>query len=863
MKKPTFVPAFSLACTIALLLSGCGGSDSDNKQDDIIAPTAVASLSAENTDINNTITLDGSASSSANAGITEWQWEVTSAPSNSIASPSGNTESSTFTADIVGEYQICLIVVDDKASSDKDCQSLTATNPNPTAVALNEVGTHPGYMVQLDASDSLPPTGGDKEDLVYHWTLASTPETSEAELENVNHALPRLTTDIEGEYVIKLIVSYFDKTSQEQTIKVRASHLNALPNPDFTIAGGDPEHWILGNTVTLNASTSTDDDGDTLEYRWMLGSNDRPGLPDGSSATLDTSNGEEITFTPDKFGNFYVQLAVYDGTIRRTINKAIKVNTLAPDHVNIAPTAIVGPDPITRSYEVELGGELNLTAYSTVDPEAMMSYSLEFEWEVLSYPNGFNTDNINLEGWKKTVLVDLPGDYTVRTRAFDGELWSEWNLATFTARTGANHAPTHVLALAGAGSSVLLGQTITFDGSQSFDPDDNQLNYHWQLVEKPNNSNAKLQNTDTANPTIVTDKPGPYTVELYVSDSHGASSIGGLKRKSRIVAMAKIENNKPIQRASLETEFSTLQPFVIYPAANDFVPHEFSERQPAAESLNAYIKVYSDAFDSDGDDLSYLWSITAEPQENNMRIPADITGHGDSTGLCLNGYTAQQEGEFKTWLEVFTGVLKMREWTCTNVAFSPSLAGNYHLQLLVSDGMNSSEPQSFVIPAVVREDYPSLLLEDLHASEYTSLDDNHKEAGNSFTQKLFPYNQSEKPNFPIFISNLEDNTEYLIKKFSLTAFDKDYTVTGLNAKSQDDYIIHFKGLSDGQVIPQGETITFELVLTTPSGMPVNQFRDLEPPQGINAGLHLEWSFDIKDHDNWSFKYKPFLYHLGI
>jgi hypothetical protein len=65
--------------------------------------------------------------------------------------------------------------------------------------------------------------------------------------------------------------------------------------------------------------------------------------------------------------------------------------------------------------------------------------------------------------------------------------------------------------------------TAYLDGSGSTSADGAALTYAWSFVSKPNGSNAVLANEDTANPTFVPDKAGPYTVQLVVS-ANGESS---------------------------------------------------------------------------------------------------------------------------------------------------------------------------------------------------------------------------------------------------------------------------------------------------------------------------------------------------
>jgi plastocyanin len=96
------------------------------------------------------------------------------------------------------------------------------------------------------------------------------------------------------------------------------------------------------------------------------------------------------------------------------------------------------------------------------------------------------------------------------------------NSAPDTVLVRANALP---VADAGPDQQVMVGSTVTLDGTGSSDPDGGPISYEWAFTSTPNGSGATLQNATTAGPSFVPDAPGDYSVQLTVTDSANASAI--------------------------------------------------------------------------------------------------------------------------------------------------------------------------------------------------------------------------------------------------------------------------------------------------------------------------------------------------
>jgi hypothetical protein len=126
---------------------------------------------------------------------------------------------------------------------------------------------------------------------------------------------------------------------------------------------------------------------------------------------------------------------------------------------------------------------------------------------------------------------DGDGKITAADQAlFDQKRASACNLASLLSPKSAS--PT---AVAGPDQTVHAGATVHFDGSRSFDDNTptNQLGFQWLLMLHPSGSTAALVGGTTEKPSLTTDQPGVFVVELAVRDTDGQ-----LSRRSRVTVTA-------------------------------------------------------------------------------------------------------------------------------------------------------------------------------------------------------------------------------------------------------------------------------------------------------------------------------------
>ncbi len=267
----------------------------------------------------------------------------------------------------------------------------------------------------------------------------------------------------------------------------------ALPSSAPVANAGADQTPLLGNTVTLDGSASSDVDGDLLTYSWSFISK-----PAGSTAALSDPAAVRPTFVMDLYGDYVVQLIVGDVTMDSDPDTVI-ISTN-----NSAPVANAGAD------ETKLFGDtviLDGSTSSDVDGDI-----LTYRWSFTSKPAGSTAALSDSTAVKPIFAIDVSGDYVVQLIVNDTMVDSAPDAVTIST---SNSAP---VANAGVNQEPQVGDTVILDGSASFDVDGDELTYSWSFVLVPDNSTAELSDPAAVSPTFVMDLPGDYVLQLIVND---------------------------------------------------------------------------------------------------------------------------------------------------------------------------------------------------------------------------------------------------------------------------------------------------------------------------------------------------------
>ncbi|UVE49661.1 PKD domain-containing protein [Haloferax larsenii] len=249
------------------------------------------------------------------------------------------------------------------------------------------------------------------------------------------------------------------------------AYTNGLPTAD---AGSDLTGAEAGHTtVVLNASGSSDPDGDNLTYEWDFG--------DGN-----TASGLEVNHIYDTEGTYNVTLTVTDehgATATDTMNVTVE---------NGLPSAVISPD---NTIDVYAGDSVSFNASGSSDPDGD---SLTYSWD-------FDADGVeDATGVSPSYTFDTAGTYNVTLTVTDADG------ATDTATTTV---------------SVSDPQTTTDDGT-SDDSDNTTTTTDSTTTEEPATYDVTFEvaNNGTAveNASVVVTQNGTEVANL-TTDANGSA----------------------------------------------------------------------------------------------------------------------------------------------------------------------------------------------------------------------------------------------------------------------------------------------------------------------------------------------------
>ncbi len=363
-------------------------------------------------------------------------------------------------------------------------------NQAPVADAGSDQTVSEGETVTLDGTGSFDP---DDDPLTYHWTAPEGITLSDETAAEPTFTAPEVSENTD--YTFALIVNDGTEDSQPDEVIVTVQQVNKMP---IANAGSD-QTVSEGETVTLDGTGSFDPDDDPLTYHWTA--------PEG--ITLSDETAAEPTFTAPEVSentDYTFALIVNDGTEDSQPDEVI----VTVQQVNKTPIANAGSD-----QTVNEGETVTLDGTGSYDPD---DDPLTYHWTA---PEGITlSDETAAEPTFTAPEVSKDTDYTFALIVNDGTEDSQPDEVIVTVQQ-VNKTP---IANAGSDQTVNEGETVTLDGTGSYDPDDDPLTYHWTAPEGITLSDETAAEPTFTAPEVTVDTT--FVFSLVVNDGFAFSDPG-------------------------------------------------------------------------------------------------------------------------------------------------------------------------------------------------------------------------------------------------------------------------------------------------------------------------------------------------
>ena len=414
------------------------------------------------------VSFNGSNSYDPDGGALTYVWRF-----GDGSTGSGATPSHTYTSP--GIYEVTLTVTDDENKTDSDSITVTV-KALPVADAGDDQmveldSTTNSVRVDFDGSKSHDPDDGTNPGdgiVSYGWSFGDGSTGS--------GATPSHTYTALGTYTAILTVTDNDEVDASDSLTVTVQ-----PDPGvLTAEAGPNQTTCVGSTVNFDGSGSYAPVGRTIEsYSWSFGSDATPASGTGvtPSCVYSTHGEKTVTLTVRDSGG-------------DTDSDTMTVTVTAP------PVADAGDD---QTVDISTIVYFDGSASRAHAGRTIASYSWDF---------GSDAAPATITGVSPFCTYSAHGEKTVTLTVTDSGGDTDSDTMTVTV-----NAPP--VADAGGDKEVYLNSntnsvTVSFDGSNSYDPDGGPLTYAWSFGDGSTGSGATPSHTYTSS--------GTYTVTLTVMD---------------------------------------------------------------------------------------------------------------------------------------------------------------------------------------------------------------------------------------------------------------------------------------------------------------------------------------------------------
>ena len=549
--------------------------------------------------------------------------------------------------------------------------------PSLTASAGPDQAGSVGIKVVLDGTQS---TSDQIDSFEYAWSFSVKPPGSTAELKDANTANPTFTSDVAGDYVIKLTISSGEYKS-EDTVVIKAYQ---------PVANAGPNQIVTTNKkVQLDGSGSQYQGKETLYYYWVMVSK-----PEGSGAALFDNSVVNPTFIADVDGDYEISLYISNGIVNS--------NT---DTVKITATTI----PIANAGEDQTVSVGALVQLDATNSSSENSNDLTYAWKLKKRPLNSAAELSDSTAKAPTFTTDKAGQYEFELIVDNGAQKSPVDNVVITAQL-----PT---ADAGVDKTVSTNTTVQLDASASSDLSNLSMTLQWQILNKPAGSSAQLSDNTSVTPSFLADKDGDYILQLTVNNG----TVDSAPDQIKITAMSPIAQAGSDQRVhthdlvtlngsnskdSVGLPLTYLWQFISKPAGSNATLSDTTAVKPTFTAdidgdYELQLVVNNGNVNSAADSVK-IKSTTAPiavataPALASVNQPVTLDSSQSSD---VNN--AQLAPTWKITSKPSGSLTTLSDQYAASPKITPDKAGDYKIQLVVNNAIEDSQPATVTISAAL------------------------------------------------------------------------------------------------------------------------------------------------------------------
>ncbi|MFC1587731.1 CFI-box-CTERM domain-containing protein [Planctomycetota bacterium] len=376
---------------------------------------------------------------------------------------------------------------------------LLTTNTPPVADAGNNITTPPDKVI-LDATAS---TDGNNHPLAYSWEQTGGPVA--VTVSNAGSATPYFLGRKTGTYDFEVTVS--DPFQDDSTDVVSVTVSNIPPTAKVGRMRAVQRDAVGDIDVTLSGVLSKDTnsvpgDSDISTYDWMQLKGPSPVvIVDNDIADPFAGFDSSVLAT----GVYVLKLTVTDISFATSTDTVTII--INDSFSNLVPNADAGID-----FAARINRPVSLDGHESRDSD---QEPLAFSWVQTSGPQSVALSNPSAAN--PSFTAGLAGIYEFALMVNDGTALSETDAVQVVIHDPSNYVPR---ADAGENQHVMVGDTVSLDGTGSVDTDQDHLTYQWAQIGGPQ---VKLSASTSAMPSFGAIAPALYEFQLIVNDGFADS----------------------------------------------------------------------------------------------------------------------------------------------------------------------------------------------------------------------------------------------------------------------------------------------------------------------------------------------------